>query len=131
MQRLELGGIAEIRAVRIGTVGREERLAARELAWAQSAPAQIATGSRTTASTGTFWIQEMMNEGGVRAVLEQAPHEIRQQILVRAHRRVGAHSRKRGRACARDLVKRLAHAVQALELEFRAARRQLEYRGDA
>ena len=58
-------------------------------------------------------IEERMYEAGVGAVLQQAPNQIRQQILVPTNRRVHAHRRRR----FDSRVKRLAHAVQALKFE--------------
>ena len=64
-------------------------------------------------------VGDAIDERRVRAVLEQAAHEIGEQRLVRADRRVDAA--RPAEAALRDraddlLVQRLAHAVQALEL---------------
>ncbi len=65
-------------------------------------------------------VDDAVDEGGVGAVLEQAAHEIGQQILVAADRGIDAArlTEAIGRALGADdlLVERLAHAVQPLEL---------------
>ena len=62
-----------------------------------------------------------MHERGVRAVLQEAAHEVRQKRLVRPDRRVDA-ARHAELVRSHDLVvERLAHAVQALVLELGAA----------
>jgi hypothetical protein len=71
-----------------------------------------------------------MYERCVGAVLEQPPHEIRQQLLVGADRRIDPNRRQPWCIGAHRVVKRLAHAVQALELVDRAAGRHREHRGD-
>ena len=48
------------------------------------------TGSCTSSSSGHRRVGDAIDERGVGAVLEQAPHEVGQQRLVRAHRRVDA-----------------------------------------
>jgi hypothetical protein len=60
-------------------------------------------------------VDDLVDEGGVGAVFQQPPHEVGQQVAVRAHRGIDAAARCR--LAAHDLVQRLAHAVQALELE--------------
>jgi hypothetical protein len=62
-------------------------------------------------------VGDAVDEAGVGAVLQQAPHQVRQQVLVRTHRRVHAagHVEAVGR---HDFgVQVVAHAVQFLELE--------------
>ena len=64
-------------------------------------------------------IADAVHERRVGPVLQQAPHQIGQQRLVRAHRRI--HPAGTLVLAGRDLlVQRLAHAVQALELELPA-----------
>ncbi len=60
-------------------------------------------------------VHQLVHEGRVGAVLQQAPDQVRQQVLVRADRGVDAHVA----AVLLDhrVVQRVAHAVQALELE--------------
>jgi hypothetical protein len=65
-------------------------------------------------------IRDPVHERRVGAVLEQPPHEVGQQVLVGADRRVDA-ARVAVRRRAHLRVQRLAHAVQALELERRDA----------
>ena len=58
-----------------------------------------------------------MNEAGVGSILQQAPDQVRQQILVGSDRRIDAYTAtKSGRA-----VERFAHPMQALEFERRIA----------
>ena len=63
-------------------------------------------------------IEERVHERRVGAILEQAPHKIRQQVFMTTDRRIDAHRQLR----LSSGVKRLAHAVQALEFEIGAAR---------
>src|SRR3546814_8900279 len=58
-----------------------------------------------------------VHEGGVGAVLQQAPHQVGQQILMAADRRIDAARQVHLVRPDDLLVERLAHAVQALELE--------------
>ena len=65
-------------------------------------------------------VGDAVDERGVGAVLEQPAHEIGEQRLVRADRRIDA-ARPIELVAADDfLVERLAHAVQALELVLAA-----------
>jgi len=66
---------------------------------------------------GQFVVGEPVHEGGVGAVLEQAADEIGQQVLVAADRRVDAAGHAQAVRGHHLLVERLAHAVEALELE--------------
>src|SRR3546814_21123011 len=56
-----------------------------------------------------------VREGGVGAVLQQAPHQVGQQILMAADRRIDAARQVHLVRPDDLLVERLAHAVQALE----------------
>ena len=90
----------------------------------------ISTGSRDDSAIGVSSSAEPVDERGVGAVLEQAAHQVREQILVAADGRVNA-ARAVELAVADDLlVKRLAHAMQALELEFAPRRRRRRRRRD-
>ncbi len=76
-------------------------------------------------------IHEAIDERGVGAILEKAPHEVGEQILVFSNRRIHAHPRE-----IRDLpgglcIQQPAHAVQPLKLEVRVRRREFQHRGDA
>src|SRR5690242_16087594 len=71
----------------------------------------------------------MVDERRVRAVLEQTADEIRQQVFVRTHWRVGANAWERLHMFTRHFVERLAHAMQALELKLRALRGKLQNHG--
>ncbi len=61
-------------------------------------------------------IDQTMHEAGIGAVLQQPAHQIGEQVLMRADRRIDAHR------IGRIVVQRLAHAVQALHLEPAFAR---------
>jgi hypothetical protein len=67
-----------------------------------------------------------VDERGIRAVLEQAPDEVRQQLVEVSDRRVDPARRRR--FSSQRLVERFAHAEQALEFELRAAAGKLEDR---
>ncbi len=56
-----------------------------------------------------------IDEGRVRAVLQEPPHQIGEQIAMAADRRIDAARRAR-RVAQQRLVERLAHAVEPLEL---------------
>ncbi|GAV34483.1 hypothetical protein ROTAS13_02150 [Roseomonas sp. TAS13] len=61
-------------------------------------------------------ILDAVHEGGIGAVLQQAAHEIGEQRLMRADRRVDAAGAVQLSRPDHLLVERLPHAVQALEL---------------
>ncbi len=61
-------------------------------------------------------VGDAVDERGVGAVLQQPPHQVGQQRLVRADRRVDAARPARAVPAHHLVVERLAHAVQALEL---------------
>ena len=74
-------------------------------------------------------IGQLMHEGGIGAVFEQTPHQVGEQIAMRADRRIDAAGDRRvGQHFA---IHALAHAVQALHLERRAGGvREFEHGGD-
>ena len=57
---------------------------------ARPAPRPCAPGSRTSSSSGTASVGDAVDERGVGAVLEQPPHQVGEQRVVRADRRVDA-----------------------------------------
>ncbi len=61
-------------------------------------------------------VDDAVDERGIGAVLQQAPHEVRQQVLVAAHRRIHAAGPREFLRIDDLRVQFLAHAVQALEL---------------
>jgi hypothetical protein len=65
---------------------------------------------------GRIGVGQPVEERGVGTVLQEAPHQIGHQVLVRPHRRVDAAGDARGAVGHHIVVDRLAHAVQALEL---------------
>ena len=71
-------------------------------------------------------VDDTVDERGVGAVFQQPPHQIGEQILVAADRRVDP-ARQAHRADDL-LVKRLAHAVQALEFPVLAFAGKLQHR---
>ena len=73
-------------------------------------------------------VGQLMDEGGIGAVLQKPPHQIGQKVGMRAHRRIDAAARAFG--LTHRLVQLLAHAVQALELEAVAILRHGQDRGD-
>ena len=76
------------------------------------------------------FVDESVDERGVGAVLQQASHQIREQVLVGAHRRVHATSHPSSGGIRRtdDGIQFLAHAMQALELEWRMLACALQHR---
>ena len=75
-----------------------------------------ATGSAIRSSMGTSRISDAVDERGISAVLQQTPHQIGQQCLMRANGRVDSAGPVKLLRANDFLIKRLAHAVQALEL---------------
>src|SRR6185437_6779964 len=75
-------------------------------------------------------VDQAIDEGSIGAVFEEPTHEIGEQILMPADRRVDA-ARELRRTEADDLVvERLAHAVEALEFEIALRPGEVEHRGD-
>ena len=73
-------------------------------------------------------IDDLVDEGTVGAVFQQAAHQVSEQVLVFAHRRVDTAT---GLVLAHDeVVQRFAHAVQPLKLVSLTVRRQFQHRGD-
>ena len=62
-------------------------------------------------------VHQLVDEGGVGPVLQQAAHQIGQQILVGTHRRIDA-AVQAGLLVQHRVVQLLPHAVQALEFEL-------------
>ncbi len=74
-------------------------------------------------------VDDLMHEGRIGAVLEQAADQIRKQVGVRAHRGIDATARAFD--LPHRLVQRFAHAVQPLEFKAFLVTRHCENRGDA
>ena len=83
---------------------------------ALAAVPMISAGRRSSVATGTAIVGGDRHERRIGAVLQQAPHQIGQQIAVAADRRIGPAGEV-GTVLAQLRVQRLAHAVQALKLE--------------
>ena len=66
---------------------------------------------------GQARIDDAIDERGIGAVLEQTPHEIGQQVFVRAHRGVHAAGKPSPGPAHHAVVQLRAHAVQTLEFE--------------
>ncbi len=73
------------------------------------------TGSSMMASSGTDASTSRCTKLVLAPFSKQAPHEIGQQVLVRADRGIDAH---RTGWADNAVIQRLAHAVQALHFEF-------------
>ena len=66
-------------------------------------------------------IGELMNKRRVRAVFQQAAHQVGEQVFVRPHRRI--HAADHQRVFQHLAVHALTHAVQALQLKRTTAAR--------
>ena len=76
-----------------------------------------------------LFIEESVDERGIGAVLQQAAHEVSEELLVGADWRVHAHRRQVVEASLRLVIEQRTHAVQALELIYRAGvRREFQHR---
>ncbi len=73
-------------------------------------------------------VDDAVDERAVGAVLEQPPHEVGEQRLVRADRRVDAAGAIELRLADDLVVDALAHSVQALELVLRVAGQRVDRR---
>ena len=71
---------------------------------------------------GRSGVRESVDEGAVGAVLQQAADQVGEQVPMGAHRIVGAAGNVALALREHPVVECLAHAVQALQLERRAAR---------
>ena len=76
-------------------------------------------------------VDQPVDEGRVGAVLEQPAYQIGQQVLVAADRRVDPAGQAEPGRADHLAVERLAHPMQALELEIAARPGELEDRGQA
>ena len=62
-------------------------------------------------------IRQAVDEGGVGAILQQAAHEIGQQVLMASHGSIDAAGLVQLVLADDLLIERLAHAMQPLEFE--------------
>ena len=76
-----------------------------------------ATGSAMISCDRRLVVGQPVDEGGVGAVLQKAPHQIGQQILMAADRRIDPAGLVQPFGAGDLAVERLAHAVQPLEFE--------------
>jgi hypothetical protein len=123
VRQVQAGGVGAQRSVEVGGQ-RDGRMGAPDFAvrrgLAQDGGRRI-LHQRLERDAG---VRHAVDERGVGAVLQQAPHQVGEQRLVGAHRRVDpARNAQAARVHAADhlLVQRFAHAVQAVE--FVPARR--------
>ena len=65
---------------------------------------------------GDIGVRDAVDEGRVRPVLQEPPHEVGQQRLVCAHRRIDAAGPVQLVGADDLVIERFAHAMQALEL---------------
>ena len=65
------------------------------------------------------FIGQLVHKGGVGTVLQQAAHQVGQEVFVRAHG--GVHAAGHHGVFEHFAVHALAHAVQALQLKLAAA----------
>ncbi len=71
-----------------------------------------------------------MHERTVGAVFQQPAHQVRQQILIRAHRGIHPDRSEVRHIPAHRIEQHLTHPMQALKLVLRARRSQLDDRGN-
>ena len=114
-----LGAHAKVAARRVGAGAAVERGRRRNLRVAVGARLQRGHRVADHLFGRHGVVQQGVDEARVGAVLQKAPHEVGQELLVPAHRRVGAQPQV-AVARLRPGVERLAHAVQALELHRHA-----------
>ena len=72
-------------------------------------------------------VDDLVHERAVGAVLEQASDEVREQVVMRAHR--GVDSATGAVRLTYRIVQRFTHPVQALELETRGVAGHVQHRG--
>ena len=78
---------------------------------------------------GSTIIDDPIDEGRVGSVLQQSPHQVRQQIFMTAHRRIDPARHTVGTGVNDLAIQRLAHSMQALEFEIPIFTRHLQHRG--
>ena len=119
-QSLERQRVTEIHAERIAAI-RVQRLRIGQSGVRETLQAlQIRDRVAHDVGHRHLLVHEPIHERRVGAVLQQPPHEIRQQILVLAHRRVHADRRERADLTGGLGVQQAPHAVQPLKLELGA-----------
>ena len=119
VREVDAGGIAPVRVDRRGLRKVRMRLAAkrlRDLDRVGHEPFKV-----------DVFVGHLVDERRIGAVLEQPPHEIGEERAVRSDRRVDAARQPEVLRADDVVVERLAHAVQALELEAFAIARELEH----
>ena len=107
---------ADIQPGRVGSRWREQITRQRDARVGPGVLAHSRQRIRHRLSERHAIVQEAIDEGGVGAVLQQPPHQIGEQLLVRTHRRIRPHQRQVGQLPPRFVVQERAHAVQPLEL---------------
>ncbi len=113
--RRQIAGIGQIPAARIAP-GREQFRPAQDRGILDPRRGfQRGKGAGGHRLGRDVFIDDLVDEAGIRAVFQQPAHQIGQQVAMRAHRGVDAAA---GAVVGMDdLVQPFAHAVQALELE--------------
>ena len=104
---------------------RVEAFAAIQIAWQRQAVVGVDTlfgdGVEGAADEGVdadVFIHNLVDKRGVRAVFQQAAHQVGQQGFMRAHRRIHAHVPPQVLRADHLVVQGFAHAVQALVFEL-------------
>ena len=121
LRQVDAGGIAPLWAIKPGRRG--DGGIARQ-------PFQAGKGVGRHLVHRHALIKEGMHEGGVGTVFQQAAHQIGQQILMAADRRINAAGQGGAVMLRRGGIERIAHAVQALKLDrYARLRRQMMHRG--
>ena len=119
LQLLQRAFVAQVEALRI------EAFVAIQIARQRQAVVGVDTlfgqGVERAADEGVdadVFIHNLVYKRGVRAVFQQAAHQVGQQGFVRAHRRIHAHAPSQVLRADHLVVQGFAHAVQALVFEL-------------
>ncbi len=136
-ERIQRGGATEIESARIGAriaIERRRRGDAR-VGEGGAGPGELRFDHRERVAHDLLerhvLVHEPVHERGVGAVLEQAPHQVGQQVRMRSDGRIGAYGREIFEAASRLVVQQAAHAVQPLELERGALGTHRQHGADA
>ena len=116
-QRQDRRRLVDAEALGVGPLGHEQIARQRDRRVGHGSVQRTHLGQRVGRDRGggDRLVDDLVHEGRVRAVFQQPPHEIGQQVAVRAHRRIDPAAR--ALALLDDAVQGFAHAVQALEFK--------------